>query len=218
MDIDLVIFDCDGVLVDSETITSRTIADCLQEQGVAWGAEVVGDRFRGGRMQDILTEAEVERGGPLPADFVPRFRERLFARLAAEVEPVPGVHEALDGLEALGLPFCVASNGPQGKMEATLGRTRLLPRFGARIFSAYDLGVFKPNPDLFLHAARTMGAADPTRVAVVEDTETGLQAARAAGMHVIAYVGHGVPMETRAAHRLERMAELPALLRRLGSA
>lgn len=217
MALDLVIFDCDGVLVDSEIITSRTIADCVNAHGLAWETEAVARRFRGGKMHDVVAAAEAELGASLGDDFIARFRERLYERLATEVEAIPGIEQAIDGIEALGLPYCVASNGPREKMHATLGSTGLLPRFEGRVFTAYDLGVFKPNPDLFLHAAAAFDAP-PARTVVVEDTENGLEAVYAARMHAIAYTGHGTPMDTARAHALEDMAELPALLARIGDA
>lgn len=216
MALDLVIFDCDGVLVDSEIITSRTIAECVGALGLPWETEDVAMRFRGGKMKDVMAAAEAELGKPLGDDFVPRFRARLYERLASEVEAIPGIEAALDGVEALGLPYCVASNGPREKMHATLGATGLLPRFDGRIYTAYDLGVFKPNPDLFLHAAAAFGAP-PERTVVVEDTENGLEAVYAARMHAVAYTGHGVPMDTTRAHDLEDMAALPDLLARIGA-
>jgi len=217
MALDLVIFDCDGVLVDSETITARTIAESVGAAGLPWEAEAVAVRFRGGKMKDVMAAAEAELGTTLDEDFVPRFRARLYERLATEVEAIPGIHAALDGVEALGLPFCVASNGPRAKMEATLGATDLLARFEGRVFTAYDLGVFKPNPGLFLHAAESLGASPP-RCAVVEDTETGLRAIHAAGMHAVAYVGHGMDMDTTGAERLDTMTDLPGVLERLAHA
>ena len=217
MALDLVIFDCDGVLVDSEIITSATIAECVNAHGLAWETETVALRFRGGKMKDVVAAAEAELGRSLGEEFVPAFRARLYERLATEVEAIPGIGEALNELEALGLPYCVASNGPREKMHATLGSTGLLARFEGRVFTAYDLGVFKPNPDLFLHAASTLGAA-PERTVVVEDTENGLEAVYAAGMHAVAYIGHGTPMDTARAHDLEAMADLPALLQRIGAA
>ena len=208
MAIELVIFDCDGVLVDSEAITTRTIVDTLADEGLAWSFAHVREAFHGGRMADVVERAEEALGRPLPEDYVPRFRERLFARLRAEIEPVPGILEALD---ALPYPMCVASNGPREKMEATLGTTGLLRRFEGRVFSAYEVGVFKPEPDLFLHAARTLGA-DPAACVVVEDSDGGLTAALRAGMRAVAYVGQGLGLRTEGTLRLQDMRALPRLL------
>ncbi len=217
MSVDFVIFDCDGVLVDSEIITSATIAESVSARGLAWDTASVAARFRGGKMKDVINAAEAELGTPLGEDFVPQFRARLFERLGAEVQAIPGIHAALDGIEALGLPYCVASNGPRAKMETTLGATDLLARFEGKIHSAYEVGSYKPDPGLFLHAAASMGA-EPTRCVVVEDTENGLAAVHAAGMHAVAYVGHGTPMDTTNAHALQDMAKLPDLLAELRGA
>jgi HAD superfamily hydrolase (TIGR01509 family) len=208
MPLELVIFDCDGVLVDSEPITTRTIVEAVGEAGLAWTCEDVRRRFHGGRLAHVLAAAEGDLGRPLAEDFVERFRARLYERLRAEVRPVPGVRAAL---EALPWPCCVASNGPRAKMEATLGSTGLLARFEGRVFSAYEVGSFKPDPGLFLHAAATLGA-EPGACAVVEDSSGGLRAARAAGMRAVAYVGHGLPTDTTDALVLQDMRRLPELL------
>ena len=209
MTIELVIFDCDGVLVDSEAITTATIIEAVGVAGLDWSADAVLERHRGGNLADVRADAEAQLGRPLPADFVERFRARLFERLRAEVRPITGI---ADALADIALPMCVASNGPVAKMEATLGTTGLMARFKGRIFSAYDIDCFKPDPGLFLHAAREMGAT-PERCVVVEDSDTGIEAAVAAGMRVLAYVGHGYEMHAVGAEAFESMAELPALLR-----
>jgi HAD superfamily hydrolase (TIGR01509 family) len=217
MRIDLVIFDCDGVLVDSETITSQTIADSLADEGLSWTLEDVVKGFRGGSLAGVMAAAERELGSRLPDDYVVRFRELLFERLARDVKAVPGIHEALDGIEAAGLPYCVASNGPRKKMETTLGTTKLLARFDGRIYSAYEVGLYKPDPGLFLHAAAAHGM-QPEHCVVIEDSESGLAAAAAAGMRAVGYIGHGIPMTTGAAHPLTSMAALPALLTSMSQA
>jgi HAD superfamily hydrolase (TIGR01509 family) len=159
-------------------------------------------------MVDVVAQAEADLGRPLPADFTQTFRALLFERLRRDVRPVPGVVAALD---ALPYPTCVASNGPRAKMDATLGSTGLLDRFEGRIFSAYEVGSFKPEPGLFLHAAAALGA-DPARCAVVEDSDGGLRAAVAAGMHALAYDGHGAGLEAAGATRFTDMARLPQIL------
>jgi HAD superfamily hydrolase (TIGR01509 family) len=209
--IELVIFDCDGILVDSEPITTATWIEALAELGLAWSADEHGERFRGGRMADVVAAAEADLGAPIPAEFVARFRERLFERLRREVRPVPGVIEALD---AIPWPACVASNGPRAKMEATLGSTGLMERFRGRIFSAYDANRFKPDPGLFLHAAAALGARSDRSV-VVEDSDTGLAAAAAAGMRAFAYEAPGIALRAEGAVRFSDMRALPGLLRRL---
>jgi len=206
--IDLVIFDCDGVLVDSEDITTAAWVEAMQGLGLDWQAVDVGRHFHGGKLADVIAAAEADLGGPVPEGFVAQFRARLYERLGREVRPVAGIVEAL---EAFVWPACVASNGPRAKMEATLGSTGLLARFEGRIFSAYDLGTFKPEPGLFLHAAGACGA-EPERCVVVEDSDSGVRAAVAAGMRVICYDGHGAAVKAAGAVRLGDMAGLPAAL------
>jgi len=206
--LDLVIFDCDGVLVDSEGITTGAYIECLAEVGLTWRHEEAVERFRGGKMADVVAMAEAELGRPLPPEFTQTFRAVLFERLRRSVRPVAGIEEALD---ALPYPICVASNGPRAKMDATLGSTGLMARFEGRVFSAYEVGSFKPEPGLFLHAAAALGAR-PECCAVIEDSDGGLRAAVAAGMHAFAYDGHGARLEAVGATRFSDMRDLPALL------
>jgi HAD superfamily hydrolase (TIGR01509 family) len=208
MGIDLVIFDCDGVLVDSEGITTRVYIACLAELGLTWRYEDAVHRFRGGKLADVVAQAEADLGGPLPEGFTQDFRERLFTALQHEIEPIPGIVEVLD---ALPYPTCVASNGPRAKMAATLGSTGLMPQFEGRIFSAYDVGSFKPEPGLFLHAAASLGAR-AERCVVVEDSDGGVRAAVAAGMHALAFDAHGANLEAAGATKFTDMRALPGLL------
>jgi HAD superfamily hydrolase (TIGR01509 family) len=175
---DLVIFDCDGVLVDSEIVTNRVFAAMLGELGIPVTLEYMFERFMGQSMSYCLAHVAELLGRPAPDDFLPEYRRRTDAALAAEVVAVPGVEQVLDALD---VPWCVASNGPQDKMRISLGKTGLLARCESRIFSAYDIGRPKPAPDLFLHAAARLGAR-PGRTAVIEDSPTGVTAAVAAGM------------------------------------
>jgi HAD superfamily hydrolase (TIGR01509 family) len=142
------------------------------------------DRFMGTSMQRCMEIVQRLSGVPA-AQFLPAFRARTFAAFEADLQPVPGIGEALAGL---GLPFCVASNGPREKMQLTLRRTGLLPRFEHGLFSADDVPRPKPAPDLFLHAAARMNA-EPAACLVVEDSPTGIAAARAAGMTAWGYAG-----------------------------
>ena len=179
----MVIFDCDGVLVDSERLTHQVVVDMLAEQGVALGFDEAVDRFIGMSMANGLVQLKALLGGELPADFLPEMGRRTRAAFRAGLTAVPGVEAVLDGLQR---PFCVASNGNHAKVNFTLGHTGLLPRFTGRIFTADDVAHPKPAPDLFLLAARTLGAL-PAHTTVVEDTPTGVAAARAAGMRVIGF-------------------------------
>ena len=179
----MVIFDCDGVLVDSERLTHQVVVDMLAEQGVALGFDEAVERFIGMSMANGLVQLKALLGGTLPDDFLPEMGRRTRAAFRAGLTTVPGVEAVLDSLQR---PFCVASNGNHAKVNFTLGHTGLLPRFTGRIFTADDVAHPKPAPDLFLLAARTLGVP-PARTTVVEDTPTGVAAARAAGMRVIGF-------------------------------
>jgi HAD superfamily hydrolase (TIGR01509 family) len=179
----MVIFDCDGVLVDSERLTHQVVVDMLAEQGVALGFDEAVDRFIGMSMANGLVQLKALLGGTLPDDFLPEMGRRTRAAFRAGLTAVPGVETVLDGLRR---PYCVASNGNHAKVNFTLGHTGLLPRFAGRIFTADDVAHPKPAPDLFLLAARTLGA-QPAHTTVVEDTPTGVAAAKAAGMRAIGF-------------------------------
>jgi HAD superfamily hydrolase (TIGR01509 family) len=178
-----VIFDCDGVLVDTEPVANRVLADLLTEHGLPTTTEQSMERYMGRSMKSSIAISEELLGASLPADFAVGYYAALGAEFARELEPVPGIVEALERIDR---PSCVASSGPHDKIRLTLGLTGLLPRFDGRIFSASDVEHGKPEPDLFLHAARTMGF-DPARTVVVEDTVPGVLAGRAAGMRVLAF-------------------------------
>ena len=208
----LVIFDCDGVLVDSEPITNRAMAEEMTAYGLPLTTEQCIEMFVGGTIKMVFEKGR-EMGAALPDGWVEHFYERMFEVLAEEVEIIPGVAAALDALDAAGLPYCVASNGPMRKMEVTLGRTGLWDRCAGRIFSAHDVGIAKPDPGLFLHAARTLGAA-PEDCVVVEDSGSGARAAQAAGMRCLGFT-RDTPAAKLTAHSAEPfddMAALPDLL------
>jgi len=207
---DLVIFDCDGVLVDSEPVANRVFARALEEIGLHMPFAEVCERFVGLPMSRCIEIVERQLGRPVPGDFVSRLQERTFERFRAGLEAVRGVSDALDRIDA---PVCVASSGEMEKMNLTLGLTGLLPRFAGRMFSASEVSRGKPHPDLFLHAAATLGAA-PECCAVVEDSLPGVQAARAARMTVFGYAGRdaGERLEAAGATLFRSMAELPRLL------
>jgi HAD superfamily hydrolase (TIGR01509 family) len=207
---ELVIFDCDGVLVDSERIAVRVDAEMLAELGWPLSEQEVVERFMGRTTEEMLRAIEAEVADLEPGWEV-EFDRRYRAALEAELAPVDGVVEALDAID---IPTCVASSGSHDKLRFTLGHTGLYPRFEGRIFSAHDVARGKPAPDLFLHAARSMGA-DPAACAVVEDSRYGVQAARAAGMRAFAY-GRGLApreqLEGPGTVVFDDMRELPRLL------
>lgn len=210
---DLVIFDCDGVLVDSEPIANRVFSEMLGEVGLPMDYDQTVRTFVGRSAATCVRMVEERIGRAVPEGWVDAWRARTFDAFSRELRAVEGVAEALD---AIGTPFCVASSGEPAKMRFTLGMTGLLPRFEGRMFSAVQVPRGKPAPDLFLHAARTMGAA-PERCAVVEDSAVGVEAGAAAGMTVFGYAAMSDPDALRAAgaaHVFTRMADLPRLLAR----
>jgi len=182
---ELVIFDNDGVLVDSEPIANQVLADLLTGYGWPTTFQDSVNTYLGGTLQHVREHVEPRLGRPLPADFEDRYHERLFARIGTELTAVPGVREALDAID---LPTCVASSGAHPRIEATLKTVGLYDRFAGRIFSADDVARSKPFPDLFLYAAEQSGIA-PDRCVVIEDSPYGVAAGKAAGMTVIGYAG-----------------------------
>ena len=207
---ELVIFDCDGVLVDSEPISNRVLAQAITEAGVATTTEESMSMYMGRRWEDSLTRIEARLGRALPASFSDSYRARRDAALAAELQPVAGIAEAIARIP---VARCVASSGAPEKTRFTLGHTGLLELFEGRIFSGQEVEHGKPAPDLFLHAAERMGF-DPSRCAVVEDTLVGVEAARAAGMTAFGYCGHfaAETMTAAGAQPFSSMTALPELL------
>jgi HAD superfamily hydrolase (TIGR01509 family) len=207
----LLIFDCDGVLVDSERLSHGVLQQMLAELGVVLSFDATVERFIGTSLPVCLARVGALLGGTLPEDFRSRFAQRTRAAFEAGLQPVAGIEPLL---AALRTPYCVASNGNRAKVEFTLGHTGLLPRFAGRIFCADDVLQPKPAPDLFLHAARRMGVA-PRHSTVVEDTPTGIAAAKAAGMRAIGFAAM-TPRDRLAAAGADAladsMAELAALL------
>jgi HAD superfamily hydrolase (TIGR01509 family) len=208
---ELVIFDCDGVLVDSERLSIRVETEYLAELGWPLTEAEIVERFMGQSAEYMDEAIEAQLGSRLPGDWKDQFQRRYREAFAAHLVPVDGVVEALDKITA---PTCVASSGSHDKLRFTLGHTGLYERFEGRIFSGYEVANGKPAPDLFLHAAARMGA-EPARCAVVEDSRPGVLAARAAGMRVFGYAGGLTPPERLAGQAtvvFEDMRELPRLL------
>jgi HAD superfamily hydrolase (TIGR01509 family) len=205
-----VIFDCDGVLVDTELVSNGVLAGLLTEAGLPMTRDDCISLFRGRSMKSVLEIAEERFGGAFPFDVRGRYWTAIEEIFARELEPVPGVLEAL---EQITLPSCVASSGPHRKMAVTLRTTGLWDRFEGRIFSATEVAHGKPAPDLFLHAAARMGF-DPASTAVVEDSVPGIEAAVAAGMRALAFTRGSNPADLVAAggEPFGDMVELPALL------
>ncbi len=178
-----ILFDLDGTLVDSETLGSRALLELLPQLDASASELLV--RYRGMKMAAILADLEHRLGEPLPRDFEPVYRAHVATLFDRSLTAMPG---AAPMLAALPFPRCVASSGPRAKIEHALQVTGLRPHIGDRIFSAYEVGSWKPDPGLFLHAAAAMGFT-PAQCIVVEDSEVGLAAAEAAGMRAIHFVG-----------------------------
>lgn len=210
--IELVIFDSDGVLVDSEAIACRVMAEAATAVGAVMDLHEATDLFRGRKMALCVEEIARRAGRVLGDGFISEVRSATTLAFDQELKPIEGIHQALDLIRQ---PYCVASNGPLEKLTHALGLTQLYTRFEGRIFSAYEVGHWKPDPGLFLHAARTLGT-DPARCVVVEDSVTGVTAAKAAGMRVLGYAGEGpgaaVTLRAAGAEVFDHMRHLPGIL------
>ncbi|MFL5817938.1 MAG: HAD family hydrolase [Conexibacter sp.] len=211
-----VIFDCDGVLVDSERLAAPILAGVLTELGLATTAAEVDRDFKGRSWEHGLEVIRARRGGAQPwPELRERYRTTLFAAFDAHLEPITGIAAALDALDAAGVPYCVASSGDHERIRRGLGAAGLLDRFpDAVIFSVEDVAQGKPAPDLFLHAASTMGFK-PACTAVVEDSPAGVQASMAAGMRALGYApteAEASALRAEGAEPFQDMAQLPILL------
>jgi HAD superfamily hydrolase (TIGR01509 family) len=215
--IDLVIFDCDGVLIDSEGVASIVLSRELQRLGWMISAEECEAVFLGTSLRDIVVKAEAATGRPVPTDFATRFSAAMILALAEDVAAIPGAAEALERLTEAGMPWRVASNSSHDEMAVKFGRTGLVALVGGRQHSAEDmmrLGLNgKPDPHLFLAAAEAAGVP-PARCVVIEDSIPGSRAARAAGMTCLGFSprASGVELAAEGAGIFKDMAELPGLL------
>lgn len=205
-----IIFDCDGVLVDSEATSIAILLELGDMIGFNMDQEEAMERFSGQSLFSCLEYMESEAGQSFPEDVIDTFRERSFAAFRRNIQAVPGIRSVLEGLS---VPRCVASNAPLDKIRLNLGLLDLLPFFDDQLYSAYTVQRWKPDPALFLHAAEQMGYA-PADCAIVEDSMAGVQAARAGGFTVFGYA----PNDQRAAllreagaHTFSHMRELPKL-------
>jgi HAD superfamily hydrolase (TIGR01509 family) len=211
----LVIFDCDGVLVDTEAVSNEVTSAALARHGYRISVEDCRLRFVGRTIESIQAEVEAEIGRPLGDDWPERVRTETETAFDRGVRPIPGVEAAIAAVAGAGLPFCVASSGKFSKMRKSLGQARLLAHFENVLFSAEQVRRGKPSPDLFFFAAERMGAA-PAECVVIEDSVPGVQAGLAAGMRVLAYAGD--PMSVRSglleagAQSFSHMMDLPRLL------
>jgi HAD superfamily hydrolase (TIGR01509 family) len=215
----LLIFDCDGVLVDSEVLACDTLGEMMAFLGHPMTTEEVMREFAGGSLAATVATVERLLGRPLPADVGRRFGQLLLERFRQELKPMPGVRDAI-----LSLPWrrCVASSSSPDRLRLSLEVTGLAPLFGDHVFSAVQVANGKPAPDLYLLAASTLGEP-PERCIVIEDTTRGITAGRAAGARVVGFAGgsHATPAlaeDLRLAGAevvITAMGELPAVVRRL---
>ncbi|WP_275464056.1 HAD family hydrolase [Streptomyces noursei] len=212
---DLIIFDNDGVLVDSEPISNEILAGYLTELGHPTTYEESLRDYMGGSVQRIRDIVRERSGRALPGDFEAGFHTLVFDEFRRRLEPVPGVRTVLEKLAGDGVPYCVGSSGSHERIRVALTKTGLFARFGTgRIFSSQDVGRGKPAPDLFLHAAKEMGV-EPGRCAVIEDSPLGVRAAVAAGMDVYGFTAMTPAAklaDAGATALFSDMAELPQAL------
>lgn len=213
MKYELVIFDCDGVLVNSEPLACRMLAEHATRLGWDLSAEEAEAAFRGHHISTTMARIEEETGAPLPEGWLAAYRAELFELLAAEVEAVPGVEEVLRWLKQREIEVCVASQAPYAKMRVTLGRTGLMDLVEDWVFSADMVARPKPAPDLFLYAAGRMGV-EPNRACVIEDSTKGVEGAKAALMDVYGYAADDKEgrLAEAGATIFQHMSELPDLL------
>lgn len=212
----LVIFDCDGVLVDTEPVANRLLVRLLGDVGYEVTYEECRRLFVGRSLEAVVAHVEAALGRSLGAHWPDMIREESLKAFAqGEVQAVPGVEGLVRSLRIAQLPYCVASSGRLEKMRFTLGASGLLPLMADALFSAQMVGRGKPAPDLFLHAAREMGH-EPASCLVIEDSVPGVQAAVAAGMPVIGYAGDphtdAAGLESEGAHVVSDMSALARLI------
>lgn len=218
---DLIIFDCDGVLVDSEIIAAQVESRLLTDAGYPISTEEMGERFAGMTWKNILLEVEREASIPLSASLLEKSEKLLDARLERDVKVIEGVKLALSRLTT---PRCICSNSSSARLEMMLTKVGLKPYFEGHVYSAKDLGAdrVKPKPDIFLHGAKQFNVS-PDRAVVIEDSVHGIRGARAAGMRVIGFTGasHTYPShadrltDAGAETVISRMQDLPATIEAL---
>lgn len=205
-----IIFDCDGVLVDSEEISSRVLVELANSIGADIDMEYSELNFTGKSFDNVFQQIEELAGRKLPKNHERDYRDRTFELFKTELQPIKGIHKLLDETS---VPFCVASNGPRDKMLLNLSITKLLDKFENRVFSAYDINRWKPDPELFLHAASKMGFA-PKECVVIEDSIAGIKAATSGGFDVFGFAKkhNSKEFETEGATVFFEMDNLIALL------
>ncbi|MBD8891494.1 HAD-IA family hydrolase [Roseibium litorale] len=212
---ELVIFDCDGVLVDTELTANTILAKIITELGFPITAHECQARFMGRTLESVKELVEELCAVKLAEDWPDYIRMRDLEAFARGVDPIPGITAVLDDLDRRGVPYCVGSSGKYEKMRMTLGSSGLLPRLEGKLYSAQDCAHGKPAPDVFLLAAKGMGK-DPGSCVVIEDSVPGLMAARSAGMRGFGYTADPhcdrKAMADAGGTLFDRMEALPELL------
>lgn len=213
MKIQAVLFDCDGVLVDSEPATFALLQEEFAAHGLHLSLAEMEALFIGGTIEGVRRTAN-EMGAGLADGWVDTYYDKLYARLGEGTALMPGVRALLARLDAAGIAYAVGSNGRSAKMEATLGQhPDIKAKLEGRLFSGQELGCPKPDPGLYLHAAAALGVA-PAACVVIEDSATGARAAVAAGMRCLGYAPHGPNPRLAAvgAELFTDMAQVPGLI------
>lgn len=210
--IEMVIFDCDGVLVDSEGLTAEILSADLGQRGLMIAPADCHSLFTGGTLQSAMAEA-ARRGANLPPDWVSQTNDKIAARLAEGVELLPGLHDLLALLQARGVAIAIASNGPQSKMRASLGPSGLWDHFAGRIHSGHDEARPKPDPHMLLKAAQRASIA-PSNCLMIDDNHSGLIAAERAGMRPVGLAADGNKARLAAPgrHIITHLEQVAALL------
>ncbi|WP_241485298.1 HAD family hydrolase [Psychroserpens damuponensis] len=181
-----VIFDCDGVLVDSEPIGNQVLVNLANALGASINLDYAFKNFKGKSLEDCMHQISVLIPGELPKNFESQYRSLSFEKFRNEIQPIEGV---TDLIKNLSIPFCVASSGPEAKIKLNLELTGLLPFFTNHIFSCYTIQKWKPDPAVFIWAAKTMGF-QPNECLVIEDSLSGVKAAKSGGFRVAGFTAH----------------------------
>jgi HAD superfamily hydrolase (TIGR01509 family) len=206
-----IIFDCDGVLVDSEAISAKIFQKMAAELGFEIDFETVLEQITGTSMKENLKFFSKKIEGELPANFESEYRKRSYEAFKTDLKPINGIHELLKKIK---IPIAVASSGPVEKIKLNLTTTNLIEYFNNNIFSCYEIGSWKPEPDIYLHASKTMGFK-PEECAVIEDSIVGVQAAKAGGFDVFGFANekNKIGFEEIGATVFITMMELESLLK-----
>ncbi|EDP72183.1 HAD-superfamily hydrolase subfamily IA, variant 3 [Flavobacteriales bacterium ALC-1] len=205
-----VIFDCDGVLVDSEPLSNQVMVDLANQSGASINLDYAYNNFKGNSLQNCVKQITELIGKDIPFDFESEYRKQSFEKFKNEIQPIEGIKDVLNHLE---IPFCVASSGPENKIKLNLELTGLLPYFESKIFSCYTIQKWKPDPAVFIWASKTMGFK-PEECVVVEDSPIGVEAAINGGFDVFGYTAHDYleELKVNATNTFDSMIKLSDLL------